>query len=353
MTNSQTYLSYNQTLFFKGIAILCILLHNFFHLLAPVTYQNEMFFAQKSVFRFIQDFSFSESINALFSFFGFYGVYVFIFLSGYGLSKAFTTAPALSGFRFTVKHALKVYKLFLISVGLYVLYVYPDVNFKALLHSLSLTNNFFADRVFLVNGPWWFFSLIIQLYVVFTLLYYFLKRGKAHIFYIFYVYLILACFLIYNGGEVIEFYANFPGHLPEFSLGIYIALYEKELSFLYNRRINALIAATAFVMIIGAQFFKFLFVLSFTASAIFAFSFFLALDWRENKFLQYTGKISPYLFGFNGFLFRHYFVSEARLSDNAFSKICYCGCWLILNYLVATFFCRLFTKKATSTTLKP
>ncbi len=95
MTKNEPYLSYNQTLFFKGIAILCILLHNFFHWVEPVTYQNEMSFTANSVYCFMEEFSAAETVNGFFSFFGFYGVYVFIFLSGYGLTKAF--APLNTG----------------------------------------------------------------------------------------------------------------------------------------------------------------------------------------------------------------------------------------------------------------
>lgn len=349
---SEPYLSYNQTLFFKGIAILCILLHNFFHLLPPVMYQNEMSFEKYSGFRFLREFYPSEFLNSFFSFFGFYGVYVFIFLSGYGLTKSFLLSDTGGGIWFIIKHIVKIYKLFLISIGLYVLYFFPDVNFTRLLYSLSLTNNFFPDRLFSVNGPWWFFSLIIQLYILFIPLYRFLKKGKMNIFCIFYIYLVMAVFILYFGETVIEFYANFGGHLPEFAMGIYIALYEKELPFLYNRKKNIYIAITTLAIIVGAQFFRFFFIFSFAASCIFTFSFFYALKWRENHFFQYTGQLSPFLFGFNGFLFRHYWVGLAELSDNAFLKLCYCVCWLLLNYSVAALAFRIFGQHSTSATSK-
>lgn len=89
MQKNNIYISPKQTLYLKGIAILCILLHNFFHLIVPLKCQNEMSLDENCVVKFISKFSISESINIFFSFFGFYGVYIFIFLSGYGLTKSF------------------------------------------------------------------------------------------------------------------------------------------------------------------------------------------------------------------------------------------------------------------------
>lgn len=80
MTKHNSYISGNQTYFFKEIAILCILLHNFFHLVEPVTYQNEMFFAQRLVYQFMREFSLSEAFNAFFLFLVF-TEYIFLFFS--------------------------------------------------------------------------------------------------------------------------------------------------------------------------------------------------------------------------------------------------------------------------------
>lgn len=311
-----------------------------------------MSFSANAAYQFINEFSLSEAINAVFSFFGFYGVYVFIFLSGYGLTKAFFSLDTGRGISFVLRHIIKVYKLLLISVLVYVLYHFLNVNTVKILYTLSLTNNFFPERLFMTNGPWWFFSLIIQLYLTFIPLYYFLKKNKTNVIYILYMYLICAGYLLYTDGQIIEFYANFPGHLPEFSLGIYIALYEKELPFLQNRQKNIYLAVLSLIIIIGAQFFIPLFILGFTASCVFTLSFCYVLNWRENKFLQFTGRISPYLFGFNGFLFRYYWTTTAQETDNAFLKLCCCGIWLAINYAAATIVCKFLSPKATSTISK-
>ncbi len=89
MADDFVYLTPKQSWFLKGLAIFCILSHNFFHLFPPITFQNEMAFEAQNFARFLQDFSWKNVLNCFFSFFGFYGVYIFIFLSGYGLTKSF------------------------------------------------------------------------------------------------------------------------------------------------------------------------------------------------------------------------------------------------------------------------
>lgn len=91
MISKYCYLTPVQTLFLKGFAILCIMSHNFFHWVPPVTYENEMHFYPMYFSRFLQDFTWPDAINCLFSFWGFYGVYLFIFLSRIRTDQIFYT----------------------------------------------------------------------------------------------------------------------------------------------------------------------------------------------------------------------------------------------------------------------
>ena len=180
MISKYCYLTPVQTLFLKGFAILCIMSHNFFHWVPPVTYENEMHFYPMYFSRFLQDFTWPDAINCLFSFWGFYGVYLFIFLSGYGLTKSFTHHHTERNIRFIGRHIAKIYLLFLCSAALY-LFIVPKVNYRAVLHVLSLTTNLSPETLFLVCGPWWFFSLIIQLYLLFLFLYKFIQKDISNI----------------------------------------------------------------------------------------------------------------------------------------------------------------------------
>ena len=84
-------LSLLDTRFFKGIAILMILFHNFFHWLPPKIGENEQDFDLLR-FRTYLNICFDSPeliIQATFSFFGHFGVSIFLFLSAYGLTKKY------------------------------------------------------------------------------------------------------------------------------------------------------------------------------------------------------------------------------------------------------------------------
>ena len=72
----------------RGIAIAGIVLHNYCHWLRPIVKENEYQFNQHNVdwFNNIMAHSFTElTFFHLLSFFGHYGVPIFLFLSAYGL----------------------------------------------------------------------------------------------------------------------------------------------------------------------------------------------------------------------------------------------------------------------------
>ncbi len=238
------------------------------------------------------------------------------------------------GVRFVATHIYKVYKLFLCSIALYILLRFPYYDFDKILRVLTLTTNFSQSTLFMVCGPWWFFSLIIQLYILFLLLFKFINQHKSNILllWIFYIVVAIGC-LDYNPNTVL--YANAIGHLPEFSLGIFIAIYEKELTFLNNKKFNLAVFVVSVAIIIGAQLSLYIFILGFAASVTMTLSFFRLINWEQNAFLEFTGKLSPFLFGFNGFLFRNYFSHLAYISDSAALKLVYGLAWLAANYAVA------------------
>ena len=105
---------------------------------------------------------------------------------------------------------------------------------------MSLTTNLSPETLFLVCGPWWFFSLIIQLYLLFLFLYKFIQKDISNIVLICFSYLLIALYWMKYCGTGIGLYANAIGHIPEFSLGIFVAIYEKWLG------INYVFAYTAY-----------------------------------------------------------------------------------------------------------
>ena len=100
----------------KALAILFIVAHNYFHFLPPVTGENEMTFSPEHIQNVLM-FIWANPLDAfhpIVSFFGHYGVHIFIFLSGYGLTKKclssnFGTLSEL--YRVSIRKIVQVIKL--------------------------------------------------------------------------------------------------------------------------------------------------------------------------------------------------------------------------------------------------
>ncbi len=74
----------------KGFAILCVMMHNFCHFLTGAMRENEFDFSLKNGQLFLDHISHPTSIFPIYvSTLIIFGVYVFAFLSGYGLVKKY------------------------------------------------------------------------------------------------------------------------------------------------------------------------------------------------------------------------------------------------------------------------
>ena len=84
-------ISRKETAAMRGIAILAIVLHNYSHWLRGIIQENEYQFHVHNVRRLMVELSHPswELIVHLLSFFGHYGVPVFVFLSAYGLVRKY------------------------------------------------------------------------------------------------------------------------------------------------------------------------------------------------------------------------------------------------------------------------
>ena len=75
----------------RGIAILAIVLHNYCHFIGRIVKENEYQFFTSNNDRFLQVLTHPDYLLPvhLLSYFGHYGVPVFLFLSGYGLVRKY------------------------------------------------------------------------------------------------------------------------------------------------------------------------------------------------------------------------------------------------------------------------
>lgn len=170
-------LSRRDTSFLKGFAILLIALHNFCHWLPMAVVENEYTFQLDRIWKYVGYLEAGRPhvvLNFL-SHFGHYGVPLFLFLSGYGLVKKYEQmgAPTPSTGRFLWNHLTKLWKLMVPAVALFILTewcfrggFHRDGYWVALL--LGYVTNL-VPGANLILGPWWFFSLIVQFYLLYRL----------------------------------------------------------------------------------------------------------------------------------------------------------------------------------------
>jgi len=247
------------TLRFKGLGILMIVLHNFFHLVCDLPRENEFYFLPQRAVAFwqmLQDTP-TDSIRIVSSFVGHFGVQIFMFLSAYGLTRKFLTqTPGWGGFM--VSRYRKIYPVFALAVGLWLAKILLFSGRAAalsrllsydLLYVVLNIANLIRGQAGRPVGPWWFLSFIFQFYAVFPLLFWFGQktRGKGLLGLAVSGVVVTALF---NSAIAkaygINLYYTFVAHLPELCLGIYLAQRQQAIAFP-----GAIIAAAAVVFVLG------------------------------------------------------------------------------------------------------
>lgn len=116
-------ISKDETTLIKGVGILLIVFHNLFHKFTPHIGENEFTFSTEAVSRLFLETIKSplEIVNNLFSYFGHYGVQIFILISGYGIAKSIMSKKQ-SYLVFIKNRLLRLYPVFVVSICMLVIY---------------------------------------------------------------------------------------------------------------------------------------------------------------------------------------------------------------------------------------
>lgn len=314
-TSAHHVFSKSDTTFFKGIAILMIVIHNYLHLLPGFSIENEFSFRSESFIMFFEKITDSTAlgiVGGLFSFLGHYGVQLFFFFSAYGLTMQYSKWIG-SDLKFTLKRLKKVYFLFAFGFVFCILYylklgIAPDF-LGTVVRSLILgsTLNSFTN-VLILSGPFWFFAAIIQFYILFPFLYRFVTKfdlNKSYIPFISAFAIIYALyftidglpFKIQNESFNLQVFSNVIGHLPELILGITMAHFK-------FKSFHPVIVIAAVFIFIGSQLTEWMFPLSFLAMTVLLLIFITKIKEYSNDYfkttLLFVGKISMILFVVNG-----------------------------------------------------
>ena len=164
----------------KGLAIVGIALHNYLHVQRGYLQENEYTFVAERWAAALRYFSHptAQVVQQAFSFAGHYGVAIFLFLTGYGLVQKYEQrggAP-LRRWSFIGQHYLKLLRLMAIPfVVAEVAYAWMHGRFTMnageavaqllMCHTLLPSPNYYP-------GPFWYFALAMQAYLLYALVLY-------------------------------------------------------------------------------------------------------------------------------------------------------------------------------------
>lgn len=234
----------------RGLGILLIITHNYMHWLPECVDENEYTFSVERINQlvlYIEQGGPHVILNIL-SHFGHYGVAIFLFLSGYGLTMKYEKFQdgvsrltpydkEVPVWKFLLRHAVKLWKLMLPVLLIFVaieLYLGTwNRPWSRLLPLMGFYSNMQTPRD-LILGPWWWFGLMMQFYIIWRLIIY--KRSK----WVLYTTIAL-CMTVQIAVAWVErgnlastdtvtcyLHYNFPSSMLAFGLGVAYARYNLE-----------------------------------------------------------------------------------------------------------------------------
>ncbi len=343
----------------RGIAILGIFLHNFCHWLNPVVKENEYQYFQHNVDWFAQC---AARVNELFpahviSFFGHYGVPVFLFLSAYGLEMKYGNGQgkAPDGRRVVVSsfvryHYLKLFKMMIVG---FICFTVVDAmtagswhyNVAQIVGQLLMINNFYdqPDRN-IWPGPFWFFGLMLQLYVVYRLLLY--RRHWGWTVGLMAVCTVAQLFMDPEGENLNYWRYNFMGGMLPFGLGLLFARYGNKVMLVnltFGSFLMSWVVCSFFIVSASGSFYTWVIV---PALVCYASVYFiktvstLPLPWlraRIGYVLGWLGNVSAALFVIHPAI-RKVFITVSRHGDIYTGLLLYAiaslgAAWLVMKLM--------------------
>ena len=214
----------------RGIAILAIVLHNYCHFISKIVKENEyQFFTSNNdgLWHAITNPDVLLPVHLL-SYFGHYGVPVFLFLSGFGLVRKYETShDSCPPLRFVRYSYLKLLRMLIVGFSLFICvdmvtpgrfpFHWDNVIAQLLMYINVLPQ---PDKI-IWPGIYWFFGLMMELYIVYRLLLY--RRSSWFVGTLVAICWLLQMFCDPNGETLNRLRYNFIGGMLPFGLGLLAA----------------------------------------------------------------------------------------------------------------------------------
>lgn len=305
----------------RGLAIIGIFLHNYCHWLGFAVKENEYTFTMSKASDLMQALAHPD-LNLpihLVSFFGHYGVPVFLFLSAYGLVMKYEKRGALSPKQtnvvpFLKHHYVKLFKMMIVG---FVAFTMVDAitpgshkyHVMDILGQMFMFNNMMPDPDHVIwPGPYWFFGLMMQLYIVYRLLLW--RKGDVYALLLIAVCWAMQAFCDPEGDTLNRVRYNFIGGVLPFCAGLLYARHGKKLT--HGVRMTLMVISVVAVFFFSFNFQTWLWAPLFVCTA--SIGIVKLLPKTVNEWIAWVGTISAALFVLHP-LTRKIFIPISRHGD--------------------------------------
>lgn len=305
----------------RGLAIIGIFLHNYCHWLGFAVKENEYTFTMSKASDLMQALA-QPDLNLpihLVSFFGHYGVPVFLFLSAYGLVMKYEKRGALSPKQtnvvpFLKHHYVKLFKMMIVG---FVAFTMVDAitpgshkyHVMDILGQMFMFNNMMPDPDHVIwPGPYWFFGLMMQLYIVYRLLLW--RKGDVYALLLIAVCWAMQAFCDPEGDTLNRVRYNSMGGVLPFCAGLLYARHGKQLT--HGVRMTLMVISVVAVFFFSFNFQTWLWAPLFVCTA--SIGIVKLLPKTVNEWIAWVGTISAALFVLHP-LTRKIFIPISRHGD--------------------------------------
>ena len=301
------FLDFEDTLVLKGLAILAIVFHNFYHRIGVVK-ENELAFDPQHFPVFLAQVTHpTQTFQAWFSYLGHFGVQIFIFLSAYGLALKYYPLE-MPWAKFLTSRVKKIYPMYFLAVLLWIFFLAGMGGPSGMLDVLGKNwSKLILAPLALINwvphlglppvGPWWFLPFILQFYLLWPLFVKFSRRfGAIGLWTLALASLVIVSLLrpvLFAKWEINLQLSPF-GHIPEICLGILMAR--------FGYRISPIQAACAAVLFVAGNIYYPLWLVTFATVPILSLFVYQRLRplARKARVFAAVGSIAMPVFFING-----------------------------------------------------
>lgn len=344
--DGQGLLSRSECNIMRGFAILAIVSNNFGHLLKGIIQDNEFVYNYNNVVGFLDQLKTPTSNFCLdlLAFYSPFGVMLFIFLSGFGLTLKYenTNVNSVTHKEFVFDHYRKLFQMQMKGLALFLLVMFvfdPDyiVYFRHLLGQLFMVENLNPIDQKILGGPYWFFGMIMEIYLIYRYVIY--RRSTTFIIFVILLSLLVMSVCAPNGDTIRYLRINFCMALLPFCIGVLLARYGRLFINIVDNRIYRIFAIIVFFVLLTLCKFNFY-------SWLFMPIFIIGVSVPLTKLLSQS-KLFANIFGWVGELSGVLFVVHPIVREILFQRVSLSG-----NYY-GMFFVYLFLTIALSVILKP